>query len=134
MSVGVIGAVFAKTDFVLLMQLPTLPSVKKRVPLAFASDTNAVQTAIRSVLQASLSVTQRSLTWHSASAFWLQKSVSVSGLRLPPPPQPASNPVIAAARTSFRIVICNPPIGKGAVLPSLRRRSRGAAHAPCLPN
>src|SRR5689334_6620800 len=87
------------------MQSLTLPGTKNRVPLAFASDANAVQAAVRWLLQAFLSVRHLSLTTHSASAFCAQKSASVTGLLPPPPPHPASSPAIAATCASLRLVI-----------------------------
>ena len=89
----------------MLTQTPMLPGMKTRLPLALAAAANVMQTPIRSALQASASATQSSLTWHSASAFCVQKSVSVSGLLPPPPPHPASSPAIAASCASVRLVI-----------------------------
>src|SRR5262245_2495773 len=93
------------------MQRPTLPGLKVRVPLllSLALSENISHTVVRCALQDIGSARQRPATWHSASAFCAQNSVSVTGLPPPPPPQPASSPANAAApaaiRASFRLVM-----------------------------
>src|ERR1041384_7225643 len=89
-----------------------------------------MHTAWRCVLQALASDAQREVTWHSFSAFCLQKSATVTGVDEPPPPQLviATDAPAAATTTNepsnFQVLVMIPPKVWGSFAP---RRRQGQA-------